>query len=71
MSSVVWGVGLLAEAIIRVPLVFLVPVEIMVGSRQPCDRRVVILLAWNSGTSPAPSGARRRPGIAPVRATEH
>lgn len=30
-SSLVWGVGLLAESLVRVPLVYLLPVEVMVG----------------------------------------
>ena len=30
-TSTVWGVGLLAEAVLRVPLVYLVPVDVMVG----------------------------------------
>ena len=31
VSSTVWGAGLLAEALVRVPLVFLLPVSVMVG----------------------------------------
>ena len=31
VSSVVWGLGLLTEALVRVPLVFLLPVSVMVG----------------------------------------
>lgn len=31
LCSAVWGVGLLAEAIVRVPLVFALPVDVMVG----------------------------------------
>lgn len=30
-SSIVWGVGLLTEALVRVPLVYLLPIEVMVG----------------------------------------
>ena len=30
-TSIVWGVGLLAEAAIRVPLVYLLPIDVMVG----------------------------------------
>ncbi len=36
-SSTVWGVGLLAEAIVRVPLVYLLPVEIAVGVTRSCS----------------------------------
>jgi hypothetical protein len=31
VSSIVWGLGLLTEAIVRVPLVFLLPISVVVG----------------------------------------
>ncbi|MGH3778675.1 MAG: VC0807 family protein [Pseudonocardiaceae bacterium] len=31
VSAMVWGLGLLAEALIRVPLIYLLPIDVMVG----------------------------------------
>lgn len=31
LTSAVWGVGLLIEAVVRVPLIYLLPIEVMVG----------------------------------------
>ena len=31
LTSTVWGVGLLIEAVVRVPLIYLLPIEVMVG----------------------------------------
>ena len=31
VSSAVWGTGLLVEAAVRVPLVYLLPISVMVG----------------------------------------
>lgn len=46
--SRVWGVGLLAEAIIRVPLVFLIPVDIMVTLSTVMQVAVTVaLVAWS------------------------
>lgn len=67
MSSVGWGVGLLAEAILRVPLVFLVPAEIMVGlSTAMWIAAVVLLLAWNKWYVARAQRREAEAGIAPV-----
>lgn len=67
VSSIGWGVGLLAEAIIRVPLVFLVPVEIMVGlSTAMWIAAVVILIAWNRWYVARAQRRETEAGIAPV-----
>ena len=48
LSSIVWGVGLLAEALIRVPLVFLLPIDVMVALGEVMTIAVIAgLLAWN------------------------
>ena len=30
-TSTVWGLGLLAEAVVRIPLIYLLPIDVMVG----------------------------------------
>jgi hypothetical protein len=48
LTSFVWGGGLLAEAIVRVPLVYLLPVEIGVGvSEGLFVATFACLMAWN------------------------
>ena len=48
LSSLVWGVGLLLEAAVRVPLVFLLPVSVMVGlSAALMVATFAGLIAWN------------------------
>jgi len=48
LSSTVWGVGLLAEALVRVPLVFLLPIDVMVALGEVMTIAVIGgLLAWN------------------------
>lgn len=48
MTSVVWGVGLLAEAVARVPIVLLLPVDVAVGAAEALFVTVMVALgAWN------------------------
>lgn len=48
VSSVVWGAGLLGEALVRVPLVYLLPVEVMVGlSTVLAVTAFAALIGWN------------------------
>lgn len=47
-SSTVWGVGLILEAIVRVPLVYLLPTAIAVGATEALFvATFVVLGAWN------------------------
>jgi hypothetical protein len=49
LSSVVWGVGLLIEAAVRVPLIYALPVDVMVGvSTAMMVTAIVGLAAWNA-----------------------
>jgi hypothetical protein len=44
----VWGVGLLAEAVLRIPLVVLLPVDIGVGASEGLFvATFVALMVWN------------------------
>jgi hypothetical protein len=48
LSSTVWGVGLVLEALVRVPLVFLLPIDVMVALGEVMTIAVIGgLLAWN------------------------
>jgi hypothetical protein len=48
LTSVVWGVGLLAEAVLRLPLVYLLPIEVSVGATEGLLIATFVLLgAWN------------------------
>ena len=48
LSSTVWGVGLVLEALVRVPLVFLLPISVMVALGEVMTIAVIGgLLAWN------------------------
>lgn len=48
-SSTVWGVGLLAEALIRVPVVYLLPIDIAYGVTEAMFiATFVLLMAWNA-----------------------
>jgi hypothetical protein len=48
LSSTVWGVGLILEALVRVPLVFLLPIDVMVGLGEVLTIATIGgLLAWN------------------------
>jgi hypothetical protein len=47
-TSAVWGVGLLAEAVLRIPLVLLLPVEIGVGASEGLFVAAFVgLMVWN------------------------
>lgn len=49
LTSYAWGAGLLAEAVVRVPMVYLLPVEVAVGATEAL--LIVTLLAlggWNA-----------------------
>ena len=49
-TSVVRGVGLLAEALVRVPLVLLLPIEVVVGLSAVLDVvKFAGLISWNIG----------------------
>jgi hypothetical protein len=59
ICSVVWGAGLLAEAVVRVPLVLLLPVDVAVGASTALFvATVAALIAWNSWYV---AGSRRYP----------
>jgi hypothetical protein len=47
LSSIVWGVGLLAEALVRVPLVFLLPIDVMVALGEVMTIAVIAGCSWN------------------------
>jgi hypothetical protein len=48
LSSTVWGVGLILEALVRVPLVFLLPISVMVALGEVMTIATIGgLLAWN------------------------
>lgn len=48
LSSTVWGVGLLAEAVLRIPLVYLLPIDISYGVTQGMFiGTFVLLMVWN------------------------
>lgn len=48
VCSIVWGAGLIAEALIRIPLVYLLPVSVMVGLGEVMlFVSIGLLMAWN------------------------
>jgi hypothetical protein len=48
VSSVVWGSGLLVEAVVRVPLVHLLPIDVAVGASEGLLVGALLgLVAWN------------------------
>lgn len=49
LASTVWGVALLAEAIVRIPLVYLLPVEIAVGATEALFIGTFVLLMTRNG----------------------
>lgn len=60
VSSVVWGVGLILEALVRVPLIYTLPVDVMVGVSTAMMVTVITLLAiWNAAQG-ARTAARAR-----------
>lgn len=49
VSSTVWGIALLAEAAVRVPLIYLLPISVMVGlSTAMLIATIVGLVVWNA-----------------------
>jgi hypothetical protein len=67
VTSLGWGVGLLVEAVVRVPLVFLVPVEIMVGlSTAMWIVTVVLLIGWQRWYIARVQRREAAAGVAPV-----
>lgn len=49
LTSWVWGIGLLIEAALRVPLVFLLPIDVMVAvSQAMMIAAFALLIAWTS-----------------------
>ena len=47
-SAVVWGIGLLLEAIVRIPLIYLLPIDVMVGLSTAMMVTVIVgLSVWN------------------------
>jgi hypothetical protein len=47
-TSAVWGVGLLAEAVLRIPLIVLLPVEVGVGASEGLFIAALVgLMVWN------------------------
>ena len=48
LSSTVWGLGLLAEALVRVPLIYLLPIDVMVGLSEVLSIATIAgLITWN------------------------
>ncbi len=44
---VVWGVGLLVEAAVRIPLIYVLPIQVMVGLSTVLQAAVfTLLIAW-------------------------
>ena len=65
-SAVVWGVGLLLEAAVRIPLIYLLPIDVMVGLSTAMMVTVIVgLSVWN-GWYGKRAGAQAR-----ARAAEH
>lgn len=49
VSSTVWGVGLLAEALLRLPVIFLLPIPVAAGlSEGMLVAAFVLLIGWNA-----------------------
>jgi hypothetical protein len=47
VSSTVWGAGLLTEALVRIPLVYLLPVSVMVGVGEAMSIATIAgLIGW-------------------------
>lgn len=48
LSSTVWGIGLIAEALLRVPIVYLLPVSVAVGASEALLVVTLVgLMVWN------------------------
>ncbi|PVZ11082.1 VC0807 family protein [Actinomycetospora cinnamomea] len=60
LSAVVWGVGLLLEATLRIPLIYLLPIDVMVGVSTAMMVTVIVGLSIWNGWYGARTGARAR-----------
>ncbi|MBV8996019.1 MAG: hypothetical protein JO287_20480 [Pseudonocardiales bacterium] len=48
LMSVVWGVGLLVEAAIRIPLIYVLPIDVMVGLSTVLQvAALTLIMTWN------------------------
>lgn len=48
VMSAVWGIGLLVEALVRIPLIYLLPINVMVGLSTVLQvAAFTLLIAWN------------------------
>ena len=48
MTSVGWGIGLLTEAAVRIPLIYVLPIHVMVGLSTVLQVAVfTLLMTWN------------------------
>jgi hypothetical protein len=48
VTSVVWGIGLLTEAAVRIPLIYVLPIRVMVGLSTVLQVAVfTLLITWN------------------------
>lgn len=60
ISTLGWGLGMLAEAVLRIPLIYLLPIEVMVGlSTALMIAAMILLTLWNAAY--ITSAARREP----------
>jgi hypothetical protein len=65
VNAVGWGLGLLAEAVLRIPLVSVLPLEWAVGvSAAWMITATVVLTIWNAGYMIR--AARRAPALLPL-----
>ena len=49
VMSIVWGIGLLVEALVRIPLIYLLPVHVMVGLSTVLQvTAFTLLITWNA-----------------------
>jgi hypothetical protein len=49
LSSAVWGAGLLLESIVRMPLIYLLPIDVMVGVSEAMTIATFAgLITWNA-----------------------
>lgn len=60
LSAVVWGVGLLLEAAVRIPLIYLLPVDVMVGVSTAMMVTVIVGLSIWNGWYGSRTGAKAR-----------
>lgn len=60
LSAGVWGVGLLLEAIVRIPLIYLLPIDVMVGVSTGMMVTVIVVLSIWNGWYGARTGPKAR-----------